>query len=467
MNDSKRLKHAAAVFVALSLYTEFIVSRVVLVHGFQCPQSSTFRRGLYSPSSSMSSRDSDTTATGRFKEHDDLKTLKNVQQIFAISDLHTDNLSNMQWLKNMCEKSEGAKCNVESTTGLPTKSDVLIIAGDISHELSKLEETLSFIKESLNCHIFFIWGNHEAWIGGQEMDQLGIKRSMEKLDRVKSLCHDLGVHTDFQLVGASNENPAFIVPIESWYDGSLSLDGCEDLCQDFKSWPWVDFKRCVWPDDSFLAEWHDGTTVDDNVGSIPLGLTQFYQNFNRDTVETVRRFYLMKSKSAVEALPGLITYSHFLLNQQTLPDWKDPSSDIFMRDDWLDHPVPEVSAKFAKVAGSNLIDEQIRSIVPATLKPTPHAVQHLHVFGHSHRPKDFVMEGIRYIHNPLGKPAERDMKMVSENVGFQKIWDCTKSSNAPSMKSDKQLSSLGGSYHRGGEVPGQRIIRYWEGTFPK
>ena len=461
-----RIKHATAVLAALSFSTEPIISQAV--NGFQYPQTRISRRHRYSSSSYMSNRDSDITASGPLKEKEEPLTLKDVQQIYAISDLHTDNPSNMEWLKSMCEKPEVVNGDIKSTddhTGIPTKSDALIIAGDISHDLSKLEDTLSFIKESLNCHVFFIWGNHEAWIGGEEMDALGIESSMEKIKEVKNVCHQLGVYTDFQLVGASNENPAFIVPIESWYDGSLSLDGCEDLCQNFKSWPWVDFKRCVWPDDSFLAEWHDDTALEDNVCNIPLGLTHFYQNLNRETVEKVRRFYLMKSKTAVKALPGLITYSHFLPNKQTLPDWKDPSSDIFMREDWLDHPVPEVSAKFAKVAGSKLIDEQIRNIVPPSLKPTPHAVQHLHVFGHSHRPKDFVMEGIRYIHNPLGKPVERDMKMVSDNVGFQKIWDCTKGSNTPPTKIDMELSSLG-AYHSGGEVPGQRIIRYWEGTFP-
>ena len=33
----------------------------------------------------------------------------------------------------------------------------------------------------------------------------------------------------------------------SWYDGSLKLQGCEDLMHDMPSWPWVDFIRCQWP----------------------------------------------------------------------------------------------------------------------------------------------------------------------------------------------------------------------------
>lgn len=392
------------------------------------------------------------------------ESLENVQRIFAISDLHTDNVPNMELLKRMCR--DGGSESTGSNTDLPSTSDVLIIAGDISHEPSRLEETFSVLKENLKCQIFFVWGNHEAWIGGSEMDALGIETSMDKIERVKRLCQNMGVHTDCQLVGASHDNPAFIAPIESWYDGSLSLDGCDDLCQDFKTWPWVDFKRCVWPDKSFLAEWNDGIEADDNYSKIPFGLTHYYQNKNEETVEKIRSFYLNRPRNSSTVPPGLITYSHFLPNKQTLPDWKDPSSKFFRRE-WLDHPVPEVSAKFSKVAGSSLIDEQIRGIVPSSLKQetlrTQPAVQHLHVFGHSHRPKDFVMDGIRYIHNPLGKPAERDMKMVSENVGFQKIWDCMQNSSSSSLpkKTDTELSSLGVACY-GGEVPGERIIRYWE-----
>lgn len=87
------------------------------------------------------------------------------------------------------------------------------------------------------------------------MDSRGIKDSLQKIEIVKELCSRFGVYTDFQLVGRAKENPAFILPIESWYDATLSLRGCEDLCDSFNSWPWVDFIRCEWPDEHTLKEW--------------------------------------------------------------------------------------------------------------------------------------------------------------------------------------------------------------------
>ena len=134
-----------------------------------------------------------------------------------------------------------------------------------------------------------------------------------------------------------------------------------------------------------------------------------------------------------------------LPSQQTLPDWKVPSSNTFRREEWLDHPVPDVSAKFAYVAGSELIDEQIRSILPGTCaQRTGNNKKQIHIFGHSHRPKDFVLNGIRYIHNPVGKPVEREMNMINDKLDFQLIWDCTESSG-------------------GGEVMAENTItRYWE-----
>jgi hypothetical protein len=73
------------------------------------------------------------------------------------------------------------------------------------------------------------------------------------------------------------------------------------------------------------------------------------------------------------------------------------------------------------------------------------------VFGHSHRPKDFTFQGIRYIHNPLGKPKERLTHTVSPDVDFQLLWENNNNSDNDNNGGDG-----------GGEVAGTTLLRYWE-----
>mmetsp|Transcript_24802 Transcript_24802/g.36391 ORF Transcript_24802/g.36391 Transcript_24802/m.36391 type:complete len:476 (-) Transcript_24802:185-1612(-) len=351
----------------------------------------------------------------------------NVERIFAISDLHTDHHLNMSWLKERC-------CRDDEFIN-PGPKDILIVAGDISHSLSVLEETLEVLIDELKCRIFFICGNHEAWIGGKEMDDAGFKDSISKLKAVEKLCERLGVYTKHRLVGKNKNYPAWVMPIQSWYDGSFMLDGCEDLCEGLNKWPWVDFIRCEWTE-----QYHPSGKEN---SKIPVGLTEFFLSQNEKAISEVSPVIEGPASSGTNMSShlrketGLITFSHFLPSKRTLPDWKDLESDIFDRYGWLDHGEGSTSAKFAQVAGSALIDLQLRSLSPAFRKSNTH----LHVFGHSHRPKDFIFDGIRYIHNPLGKPSERESRMVSPDVDFKLIWD-TRS--------------------KGGVVPADQLIRYWE-----
>ena len=44
------------------------------------------------------------------------------------------------------------------------KNDALIVAGDISHKFERLEKTLNMLTSELECPVFFVPRNHEAWL---------------------------------------------------------------------------------------------------------------------------------------------------------------------------------------------------------------------------------------------------------------------------------------------------------------
>lgn len=314
-----------------------------------------------------------TLATSNLQNYHDLTG--KICNVFAISDLHTDHAENMQWVRDQSQ--------------FLSDSDLLIVAGDISHVEERFRETLQALQT--NARVLFVPGNHEAWLSPNETGD-----SLDKLQRFYEIAREMGVYVDPIQIGSD-----WIVPLQSWYDGSLSFD--EDLCQGFEKWPWVDFARCKFP----------------FPGRIPSGLVEYFLECNQEQ-------FLSKLPSPIDGT--LITVSHFASNSQSLPDWKNLSATSFDLD-WLDHGAGAMSAKFAKVAGSDKLGEQLESL---------RAKRHLHIFGHSHRPKDFEYRGIRYIHNPLGKPRERALHMVNPDVTFQKIW-----SNAM-------------------EVEGPQVLRYWE-----
>jgi len=346
--------------------------------------------------------------------------MAHVRRVFAISDLHTDDANNFQWLKDICYGG-----TLVEDMDLPGEEDALIVAGDISHDMTRLRETLQVLKEGLKCEVFFVSGNHEAWT----VREPGLDGcSIAKLEAIDQLCHELGIVTNAKLLGSTHDFPVWVLPMNSWYDGSLALPGCEKHCEDFPNWPWVDFVRCKWPED-FSRSPKDTANL-----RIPFKLVEYFLDQNNADISLIKS-YFGRNNSKTKAT-GLISFTHFLPNQQSLPDWCEPKSNEFC-EGWFDHGAPGVSSKFAKVAGSSLIDKQIRSICTDDQKP----LDQLHVFGHSHRPKDFIKDEIRYIHNPLGKPREReDMRMISQNVQFKKVWDTST-----------------------GEVSAEKqIIRYWE-----
>ena len=96
----------------------------------------------------------------------------------------------------------------------------------------------------------------------------------------------------------------------------------------------------------------------------------------------------------------------------------------------------ERAVHFSKVAGCDAIEAQLRAL-HAALPPRAGAgaePRHVHVFGHSHRPKDVSIAGVRYVHAPLAYPQEReftpalahprDVRAKCPPPALKRVWSC-------------------------------------------
>ncbi|CDI73798.1 hypothetical protein, conserved [Eimeria praecox] len=90
--------------------------------------------------------------------------------------------------------------------------DVLILAGDVHHELEGLKDSLKLFC-SVFGHVAFVPGNHELWVTQKDRD-MGITDSLQKFDSILRVCESLGIHTS----PFSPSSKVRLVPLFSWYD---------------------------------------------------------------------------------------------------------------------------------------------------------------------------------------------------------------------------------------------------------
>mmetsp|Transcript_7145 Transcript_7145/g.21789 ORF Transcript_7145/g.21789 Transcript_7145/m.21789 type:complete len:373 (-) Transcript_7145:129-1247(-) len=318
--------------------------------------------------------------------------------IVVLSDLHVDHPKNRQIVMDMASQQ---------------RDEAIVVAGDITHDLNKLEEALRSLARGYR-RVLFVCGNHELWVNNSvKPDDRDRINSLQKFDDVLDICDRVGVIHQVHRIGS-----VLTIPMPAWYDLSLELPADPKLFQRFERWPWSDFSRCNWP-----AELEKEYAC--YRGKYPSKVASHFAQRNRGALD-----------SAIEVLHSgvartALTYSHFLPGAFALPDWMVPEQDNF-RPEWIKHGGASVAAKFSRVAGSQTIEDELRRI-------TPWVVDHVHCFGHSHRPKDIIRKGVRYVHHPLGSPRERDMFMAPHNP-------------EPKLLIDQD----------GVPVPSRTITRYWE-----
>ena len=185
--------------------------------------------------SSTGTNNKDDSAAPSLQRYHDLSN--RVDRVFCLSDLHTDHVDNLQWLRRRLQtkQSLSSSSSISTKTAL-NKRDLVIVAGDISNDVSIFRESLDLLLE--HCQVLFVPGNHEAWLGHKERQMPGVS-SLDKLDYFYQLCRERGAYVDpVYMAGGSGDilgdrgvPPLWILPLESWYDGTLSFD--EELCQGF------------------------------------------------------------------------------------------------------------------------------------------------------------------------------------------------------------------------------------------
>jgi len=290
-------------------------------------------------------------------------------RVWGISDVHIDYEENLTALLNLDLHAY--------------QNDALIIAGDATDDMERLAVLLKAMKQRYRW-VGFIPGNHELWIARKRNkdanDQAKFATSVDKFNAIRDLCQQLAVFTAPQKVG-SQDNSIWLVPLFSWYhspeENPASLYASKKCEKDRTQEMWSDFFLTQWPD------WKGGNTAD------------YFLNLNKPV--------LSESYDA-----PVISFSHFLPLQELLMASKEERkhSDLVYKD-----ITPEFN--FSRVAGTQIIDQQLRSINST-----------LHLYGHQHRNRHRKIDGVTYVSHCMGYPKERQRGLVANECTHPKLlWD--------------------------------------------
>ncbi len=263
-------------------------------------------------------------------------------RIFALSDIHIDYPENRRWIGELSD--------------VDYRNDALILAGDATHDLGRLGEAFRCLKGKFS-EVFFTPGNHELWLV-----KSACADSLRKFHQTLDLCRQSAVRTTPVRLG-QDDRAVWVVPLFSWY---ARLEDGEDTL--FVEKPGEDPSLDAWSDTHFV-KWPD-------LG----GLTpsQYFARLNRSAL-------------AREYDAPIVSFSHFLPRRELI--FSDAAENALGGGKLGD---AHTSFNFSRVAGSSLIDRQVRSLGAR-----------VHVYGHQHRNRHRRIEGVTYISHCLGYSRER------------------------------------------------------------
>lgn len=232
--------------------------------------------------------------------------------------------------------------------------DALIVAGDVTDKLDRLQQLFEVVVPCFH-RVLFVPGNHELWVRREEFAD-----SLQKFDAVMDLCQRCGVQTSPVKIGQHRQ--VWLVPLQSWYDDkqdpehSLFLPKSAD---DRTDQMWGDFYHTRWP-----------ATLDETLAAHFTRLNEPFLDWNFDA--------------------PVISFSHFLPRQELVFNRHYEQHELVK----LFDPFPEFN--FTRVAGSTRILRQIERLGSV-----------VHVYGHQHRNRVRVLDGVTYVSHCMGYPKER------------------------------------------------------------
>eukprot|EP00929_Paragymnodinium_shiwhaense_P088275 TRINITY_DN48568_c0_g1_i1.p1 TRINITY_DN48568_c0_g1~~TRINITY_DN48568_c0_g1_i1.p1 ORF type:complete len:468 (+),score=77.08 TRINITY_DN48568_c0_g1_i1:47-1405(+) len=317
-------------------------------------------------------------------------------RICCISDIHVDAKSNREWLQKHLPPTDPAKFNV------------LILPGDVSDGLDKLEDALRVFAAAFDL-VCFTPGNHDLWA----IRKTGPPDSLAKLREVLQVCDEIDnvTYAAVRLVPPDLDHAVvYLVPLLSWYssdwDREPDLPWYTGTDVDLST-RWTDFAAVKWPEALFEQA---SSYCQKSQGAKPIHFGQggtssfFAEIFGRCNDECLSEVQRALQTEATQRQSLVVSYSHFLPRQELFPEKR------FLVDPHLH-----------KVAGSDVLQAQVQKLTPD-----------VHVFGHTHLPLDLVLDGIRYIQWPLGNPSEqRHQTHVVANSGLFVIYDAACGGLAP------------------------------------
>lgn len=156
-----------------------------------------------------------------------------LRHVYACSDIHTDHEENMAWVRAL---DDGR-----------FRSDVLLVAGDVSNSLCTFCETMETLTLAFGL-VFFVTGNHDLWMRSEDVssDQPYV-HSLEKLDRLEEACERLGVVTTAQSVQLRSGRIT-IAPLLSFYHAQFDTEpAITAMRMPSVKAAVTDYRACRWP----------------------------------------------------------------------------------------------------------------------------------------------------------------------------------------------------------------------------